>query len=103
MVNCPHCGKAINGSSLIGSSFWRPYVCPACAQASRVVRPFGQTSLLTMLGVFSGLASARLLPFPYYLFALGVIVLVLWTLDAWLLGHTAKLAPVLPSSPADEA
>jgi|SRR3982751_3948540 hypothetical protein len=102
-MKCPHCGAAIKGSRLVGASYWRPFVCLECAQASRVVRPAGQGALLTMLAVFSGLAASRLLAFPYFLFVVCAVLIVIWLLDAMLLERTARLTPVLPRMPPNAA
>jgi hypothetical protein len=87
----------------MGASFWRPFVCPECAHAFRVMRPFGQSTLLGLVGFLTGMLSIRLFTFPYYLFALGVLTAALWAIDASLLGRTARLSPVLPRSRAPEA
>jgi type IV secretory pathway TrbD component len=56
-----------------------------------------------MLAVFSGLAASRLLAFPYFLFVVCAVLIVIWLLDAMLLERTARLTPVLPRMPPNAA
>ena len=103
MATCPNCGSVVKGSALIGASFWRPYVCPNCAKASRVMRPFGQASILSFFAVLVGMVTVRYFAFPVNMVLAVVGLFVVWGLDALLLGSTARLTPVLPRNPANEA
>src|SRR5690349_17138599 len=96
MIKCPHCGAGIKASSLAGASFFRPIVCLQCAHASRVVRPFGQSSIVFLFGLLLGILSTNLFAFPYFLIALAGIFSIVWALDTLLLSRTAKLTPMLP-------
>ena len=103
MLNCPHCGAPVKAYGLVSASFWRPLVCLTCAQASRVVRPFGQNTVLSIFGLLVRIACVRFLLFPYYLFAfVGAAVLML-ALDVLLLERTVQLKLVLPKVPSDAA
>ena len=101
MTNCLNCGSIVKGSALVGASFWRPYVCPNCAKAFRVVRPFGQASLLWFFAVLVGMTTVRYFAFPINLLLSVVGFIIIWALDAFLLSRTARLTPVLPRNSAN--
>jgi hypothetical protein len=102
LPTCPHCGAPTRRATLVKCDFWHPYVCPRCARASRVAKPFMQDSLivLTLAAILNGGQIMFSTP-THESFLLGFIAA--WILSwpvSMLLASTFRLSPYLPNDAA---
>lgn len=99
--NCPHCDAPIKRTALLNTSFTRPYVCPECAQASRVVKPMGLDTFIALPAIIA----ANMLVFFFFRPAsqhtMLATFLALWP-AIWLIDLLSvsryRLSKVLPRS-----